>query len=133
MRLQKKSLSKVFLTDLLRRKKVTLEKYLKETGIVTYELLVSRCESSGLVPPSHEEFLTSRGDNSVTPSISSPTEGVVVLEPPPVIKIVSENDGSVLELKEEDMKESSEDDKTVVSHPVDVFQVFSKREKRPKR
>lgn len=130
MRLQKKSLSKVFLTDLLRRKKITLEKYLKETGIVTYELLVSRCESSGLVPPSHDEFISSRGENSVTPSVSSPTEGVVVLEPPPVLKIVTESDGSVLELKVEDLNESDNNDKATITDPVDTFQALSKREKK---
>ena len=130
MRLQKKSLSKVFLTDLLRRKKITLEKYLREAGIVTYELLVSRCESSGLVPPSHDEFISSRGENSVTPSVSSPTEGVVVLEPPPALKIVSESDGSVLELKIEDLNESDSNDKTTIIDPVDALQTLSRREKK---
>jgi len=80
MRLQKKSLSKINLTDLLRKKRSNLEIFLKETGIFSYELLVSRCASIGVVPPSESEFLKIRGNNP-TPSVSSPTEGIVVLAP----------------------------------------------------
>lgn len=107
MRLQKKSLSKVSLADLLRRKKTTLEKYLIETGIVTYDLLTARCESSGLVPPTVEEFHKAQGRTTPAPVVSSPSEGVVVLEPPPVAKLVSELDGSVAsELQLEDVTDS---------------------------
>jgi len=95
MRLQKKSLSKIALLDLLRRKKSSLQKYLAETGIVTYELLVARCESNGLVPPAESEFLKASGRTTVAPCVSSPTEGVVVLEPPAIVKIISEQDGAV--------------------------------------
>ncbi len=79
MRLQKKSLSKISLTDLLRKKRSNLASFLKETGIFSYELLVSRCVSIGVVAPPESEFLKIRG-NSPTPSISSPTEGIVVLD-----------------------------------------------------
>jgi len=95
MRLQKKSLSKVSLTDILRRRKTTLEKYLIETGIVTYDLLVSRCESSGFVPPTLEAFYKAQGRSSPAPVASSPTEGVIVMEPPAVVRLVNESDGSV--------------------------------------
>lgn len=82
MRLQKKSLSKLNLTDLLRKKRSNLENFLKETGIFSYELLVSRCASIGVVPPSETEFLKIRGGGPVA-KVSSPTEGIVVLEPEP--------------------------------------------------
>lgn len=80
MRLNKNSISKVALTDLLRRKQSSLEKFLTENGIVTYERLVSRCESIGVVPPSEDQFNSSMGNPY---EYSSPTEGIVVLNPLP--------------------------------------------------
>lgn len=80
MRLQKKSISGINLTDLLRKKKTNLESYIKENGIVTYELLSSRCVSLGVMTPSKKDFLNAMG-NPVTPEISSPTEGIVVINP----------------------------------------------------
>lgn len=98
MRLQKKSLSKLNLTDLLRKKRSNLENYLKETGIFSYELLVSRCNSIGVVPPTESDFLKIRGNNP-TPTVSSPTEGIVVLEPAESeISENSENDSSTEEM-----------------------------------
>lgn len=82
MRLQKKSLSRISLTDLLRRRRTSLENFLNDMGIVTYELLKSRCASMGVNPPSEEQFLKAKG-TSGTHDISSPTEGIVVLNPPP--------------------------------------------------
>lgn len=81
MRLQKKSYSRLSLGDLLRRRRSNLKKFLTESGIVTYELLTSRCDSMGVVPPSEQEFNDAKG-NPVMHNVSSPTEGVVVLEPP---------------------------------------------------
>lgn len=78
MRLQRKSLSKISLTDLLRKKRSNLSNFLKETGIVSYDLLRSRCDLIGVLPPTEEEFFKIRGN---PPVISSPTEGIVVLEP----------------------------------------------------
>jgi len=89
MRLQKKSLSKINLTDLLRRKRSTLEKFLKETGIVTYDLLVKRCDSIGVVPPSEDHFLRVKG-NPITHEFSSPTEGIVVINPLPESSVESD-------------------------------------------
>lgn len=79
MRLQRKSLSKISLTDLLRKRRSNLASFLKETGIVSYDLLKSRCDLIGVLPPSESEFFKIRGNNP--PEISSPTEGIVVLEP----------------------------------------------------
>lgn len=83
MRLQKKSYSRLSLTDLLRRRKSNIKKFLEETGIVSYELLRTRCESMGVLPPSVQEFDDARG-KPVVHNISSPMEGIVVLHPPPV-------------------------------------------------
>ena len=55
---------------------------------MTYELLVSRCESMGVSPPSEEEFLSATGSQKM-PTVSSPTEGLVVLDPPRVLSEVS--------------------------------------------
>lgn len=78
MRLQKKSYSRVSLSDLLRRKRSNLKKFLTDTGIVTYGLLLARCDSMGVVPPSETEFLEAKG-NPTTHEISSPSEGIVVV------------------------------------------------------
>lgn len=80
MRLNKKSISKVSLLDLLRRKHSNLEKFLNENGIVTYDRLVARCASIGVVPPSEDQFNDSMG-NPKMHQFSSPTEGIVVLNP----------------------------------------------------
>ena len=73
-----KNLPGLRLTDLLRRKKTTLTKFMNDFGISTYEGLKERCERIGVSTPSKEQF------ESVMPKhISSPTEGVLVLEPLP--------------------------------------------------
>jgi hypothetical protein len=100
MRLQKKSLSKINLTDLLRRKRSTLEKFLKETGIVTYNLLVKRCDSIGVVPPTEDHFLRVKG-NPVTHEFSSPTEGIVVINPPPEDEMQSSVESDVADSRED--------------------------------
>lgn len=78
MRLNKRSISKVSLADVLRRRRRSLQQFLTENGIVTYELLVARCSNMGISPPTHEEFATVTG--GVVPKVSSPTEGVVVVD-----------------------------------------------------
>jgi hypothetical protein len=80
MRLQKKSLSKISLLDLLRRKRTNLANFLSETVIVTYDLLVKRCDSIGLLPPSEDHFLKAKG-YPITHEVSSPAEGIVVIKP----------------------------------------------------
>lgn len=72
------------LTDLLRRRRTDLKNFLSETGIVTYELLKTRCSSMGVVPPPEADFKAALG-NPVTHNLSSPTEGIVVLEAPPEV------------------------------------------------
>jgi len=84
MRLQKKSISKVNFLDILRRRKTTLINFLDESGIVSYSLLVSRCNSMGVNPPTEKQFLEAKGEQ-ITQDVSSPTEGIVVLTPPDII------------------------------------------------
>ncbi len=98
MRLHERSLSKVSLFDILRRRKKTLKDFLLENGIVTYETLVSRCNSMGVLPPTEEKFNEMTGKKSEAEFIaSSPTEGVVVLDPP---VIVEESTGKLQSLQD---------------------------------
>ena len=78
MKFQKNSVSKLALTDLLRRKRTNLVNYLTDNGIYSYELLASRCLSIGVIAPTEDQFLKARGTGSVC-DISSPSEGIVVL------------------------------------------------------
>jgi len=87
MRLHSNSLSKVGLSDVLRRRRSNLSKFLKEMGIVTYDLLVERCNSMGVVPPPKKDFYAATGRaEGEAPVVSSPTEGVIVLDPPVVLE-----------------------------------------------
>lgn len=91
MRLHQRSLSKVSLMDILRRKKKTLKNFLNDTGIIAYETLLERCSSMGVMAPDIELFNETVGKKSeIEFSASSPTEGIVMLEPP---LIVEENTG----------------------------------------
>lgn len=54
---------------------MTLAHFLSEQGIATYEGLKVRCSNIGVDPPSVEIFELARG-----PVVSSPAEGIVVLE-----------------------------------------------------
>jgi len=68
------------LSDLLRRRKMSLKQMLTEHGISAYETLVIRCQRMGVLPPTEAEF------RAVVPHpVNSAQEGVVVLEPPPVV------------------------------------------------
>jgi hypothetical protein len=112
MRLQEKSLSKLTLLDLLRRKRKNLEAYLKEAGIVTYDRLVRSCTSIGVIPPTEEQFLAARG-NPVTHEVSSPTDGILVLNPPELVEPVvitqeqQEDSSSLEEIVEETPKQQA--------------------------
>lgn len=88
MRLQSKSISRVTLVNLLRRKRTSLKKFVTDNGIFTYELLVNRCNSMGVVPPAREDFEDAVGPDAKYQA-SSPTEGIVVLYPPNIDEEVS--------------------------------------------
>lgn len=75
-----KNLPKLTLMILLKRRRRTLRQFMDEFGITTYEELKTRCERIGVVAPSLEAF------KQANPTIvNSPTEGVLVLEAPPVV------------------------------------------------
>jgi hypothetical protein len=93
-RIHVKNLPRLRLTDLLRRRKTALRSYLNEFGITTYEGLLARCERMGVAPPEREDF-----EKVVVVRVSSPPEGVVVLEAPKVIK---ESTGEVIDVDAED-------------------------------
>lgn len=81
MRVVVKNMPKLKLGDLLRRRKMTLKQMLDEFGITTYEGLAIRCTRMGVLPPTEAEF------KAVGPKVrvNSPTEGIVVVEPPHVV------------------------------------------------
>lgn len=112
MRLHKKSMSKVNLVDLLRRRKSDLTKFLTETGIVAYDTLKNHCNTMGVNPPSIEEFVAASGNPYPTPIVNSPAEGVVVLEPLPedpvkfaeAVSVFTESDENTAETSQEKLK-----------------------------
>ena len=96
MRLHQRSISKVTLLSLLKRRKSDLKRFLSDTGIVTYELLKSRCDSMGVIQPEEKDFNNASGaDSAGMALVSSPTEGLIVLDPP---KIINELTGKEVEM-----------------------------------
>lgn len=69
------------LTDLLRRRKTTLKKFLQNMGIVTYSTLEQKCKKMGVSPPAEDDFKEALGV-----VVSSPQEGILVLDPPLLTK-----------------------------------------------
>jgi len=68
----------ITLEALLRRRRTTLARYLQATGVDTYDSLLRRCASMGVTPPTPEAFAAAH------PTwVTSPAEGVVVVETPP--------------------------------------------------
>jgi hypothetical protein len=76
-----KKLPPIKLTDLLRKRKTNLKNFLSSCGIVAYSTLLQKCDKMGVSAPSEEEFKTAIGKQP----ISSPQEGVVVLDPPMLV------------------------------------------------
>jgi len=76
-----KNLPRLKLVDLLKRRKMTMRRLLDEYGITTYESLLERCNRMGVSPPTQEEFMVHIPAIRVT----SAPEGVLILEPPPII------------------------------------------------
>lgn len=100
MRLHQRSISKVTLLSLLKRRKSDLKRFLSDTGIVTYELLKSRCDSMGVIQPEEKDFINASGVNTAGMAlVSSPTEGLIVLDPP---KIINELTGKEVEMPDID-------------------------------
>jgi len=72
------------LINLLRRRRLSLKQFITEFGITTYEGLTSRCQRMGVTPPTLQEF-----EEVAPPIVNSPTEGVLVLDVPPVVKEIT--------------------------------------------
>lgn len=110
MKFKQKTISRVSLLDILRKKRTNLEKFLKENGIVTYEKLEERCVTIGVIPPEKSVFLKALGETKDNPikNISSPTEGIVVLEPLPEIETEEESTEIIEDLSEKEEDETSE-------------------------
>jgi len=72
------------LMSLLRRRRISLQQFINEFGITTYEGLHLRCERMGVVTPTRQEF-----EEIAPPIVNSPSEGVLVLDAPPVVKETS--------------------------------------------
>lgn len=70
------------LSDLLRRRKSTLKQFIDEHGISTFDGLKITCQRMGVAPPQDDDFYAVVPR---LPKVSSPQEGVVVVEPLPVI------------------------------------------------
>ena len=83
----------ISLENLLRRRRSSLKEFVTNSGVTTYEFLLERCERMGVAPPSRHTF------ESIVPPVvnSSPTEGVIVLESPPLI---SESTGEEIDFPE---------------------------------
>jgi len=73
------------LTDLLKKRKSNLKMFLKNMGIATYTTLEQKCKKMGVSPPSEKDFKDALGEK-----ISSPQEGIVVLDPPLLVKETGE-------------------------------------------
>lgn len=80
------------LLDLLRKRRISLKKFISDFGINSFESLRLRCERMGVVPPAESKFNEVKGDEFV----NSPTEGILVLEAP---KAISEKTGEELNLE----------------------------------
>lgn len=80
-----KKLPPIKLIDLLKKRKTNLKQFLSSTGITTYVTLEQKCGSLGVSPPNLEEF-----QEAVGTVVSSPQEGVVVLDPPSLLKETGE-------------------------------------------
>jgi hypothetical protein len=97
-----RNLPQMKLSDLLRRRKTSLKKFVNDLGISTYDSLKENCSRIGVQPPQEDEWLKVR-DGFVT----SPTEGIVVIDPPEIFqedKTPSVNLSAITEKKKKKKK-----------------------------
>lgn len=76
-----RGLPPIKLLDLLKKRRSNLKDFLRNSGIVSYNTLISMCNNMGVAPPDEQTFKLAVGDN-----FSSPQEGVIVLDPPALVK-----------------------------------------------
>ena len=84
--------SSIELSSLLRKRKMSLEKFINDFGITSYEALRLRCERMGVQTPPEEKV---RRFFSMEKLVNSPTDGIVVLEAP---RVIAEKTGLEIEL-----------------------------------
>lgn len=132
MRLHQRSISKVTLISVLKRRKSNLKRFLAETGIVTYELLKTRCDSMGVIPPEEQEFIEALGsDVSGTASVSSPAEGLIVLDPPKIINELTGKEVTMPTIVTQDDQLENKNEKTAeISDQADSEESSSKKKKK---
>ncbi len=70
------------LTDVLKRRKSTLKQFIDEHGITTLGGLNEACHRLGVAGPTEDEF---HAVVPRTPAVSNPQEGVVVVDPLPIV------------------------------------------------
>ena len=74
---QIKNLPQLHLSNLLKRRKQTLRKFVTDLGVTSYDGLVKLCQTIGVIPPSESEY------NTVIPvAVNSPQDGIVVIADP---------------------------------------------------
>lgn len=76
-----KGLPKIKLLNLLKKKRTNLKEFLSNSGIASYQTLLLKCANMGVDSPSEQEF-----NDALGPIVSSPQEGVIVLDPPNLVK-----------------------------------------------
>lgn len=134
-----RGLPPIKLLDLLRKRKTKLKDFLKNSGIVSYSTLTAKCASMGVAPPSEEFFKKEFGDDAV----SSPQEGIIVLDSPPLVKENGEKiqvDTFVHHENLEKQVEESVDDKNTtqtstlnnIEEQTESFEKFSSKTKKKK-
>ena len=122
-----KGLPPIKLQDLLKKRRMPLKDFLKNTGIATYPTLLQHCESIGVSPPSEEDFKLALGE-----PVSSPQEGFIILDSPDLIKDSGERikvDNFVTSIKlpvedppqPEDQSKISEEDPVAVVKPKKTY------------
>jgi len=78
-----KKLPPIRLVDLLKKRRTNLKNFLSSYGVVSYSTLLQKCSNMGVSAPSEKEFKEVLG---VAAEASSPQEGIVVLDPPTLLK-----------------------------------------------
>ena len=68
--------SQIRLEDLLRRRKSTLNQFMQERGITTYESLDGTCKRLGVLTPNQGSFI-----ECINHYISNPGAGIIVISP----------------------------------------------------
>jgi len=86
-----KKIPPIKLTNLLKKKKISLASFIMSAGIVTYQKLIQYCQKIGVDAPEENEF-----QKIVQEVFSSPQDGIIVLDSPSLIK---ENTGKPVSIE----------------------------------